>query len=105
MARKTRITLIDDIDGTEATESINFTINTNSYEIDLNDTNAAAFRAALQPYIDSAQHNTKQTTTDSQTIREWAAKNNIPVGPRGRIKQEIIDQYYTSLRKQAAGRN
>lgn len=86
-------------------ESINFTINAKSYEIDLNSTNAAAFRAALQPYIDSAQHNTKQATTDSQAIREWAAKNNIQVNARGRIKQEIIDQYYNSLRKQAAGRN
>ncbi|ALG27790.1 hypothetical protein AOZ07_01430 [Glutamicibacter halophytocola] len=104
MARETRITLIDDIDGTDATESINFTINTNSYEIDLNDANAAAFRAAFQPYVDSAQHNTKQTTTDSPAIREWAAQNNIQVNARGRIKQDIIDQYHNSLRKQAAGR-
>ncbi|MFC9935847.1 histone-like nucleoid-structuring protein Lsr2 [Glutamicibacter sp. NPDC127525] len=58
------------MDGTEATESISFTINANSYEIDLNETNATAFRAAFQPYIDSAQHNTQQATTDSQAIRE-----------------------------------
>lgn len=31
--------------------------------------------------------------------------NNIQVNARGRIKQEIIDQYYNSLRKRAAGRN
>lgn len=63
LARETRITHIDDTDDTEATESIN----TSSYETDLN---VAAFRAALQPYIDSAQHNTQQATTDSQAIRE-----------------------------------
>ena len=55
MAKTTIITLTDDIDGTEATESLTFTLDGRNYEIDLNAGNAAALRRALGPYVEKAR--------------------------------------------------
>ena len=55
MAKRTVITLIDDIDGTDAAETIAFSIDSAGYEIDLSADNAAAFRAALEPYATAAR--------------------------------------------------
>ncbi|RXZ51860.1 histone-like nucleoid-structuring protein Lsr2 [Agromyces binzhouensis] len=55
MAKRTVITLIDDIDGTDAAETIAFTIDGASYEIDLSADNAATFRAALELYSMAAR--------------------------------------------------
>lgn len=37
------------------------------------------------------------TRDQSKAIRAWAAKKKIDVAPRGRIKQDIIDQYNADL--------
>ena len=66
MATHTAITLIDDLDGTEATQTIQFAFDGSQYEIDLNDDNAAAFRKTLQDYIDHAR---KATGNRSSTRR------------------------------------
>ena len=55
MAKRTVITLIDDIDGTDAAETIAFTIDGASYEIDLSTDNATKFRSALEPYTTMAR--------------------------------------------------
>ena len=47
MAQKVNIVLVDDLDGTEATETVTFGLDGTTYEIDLNDANAAALREAL----------------------------------------------------------
>ena len=41
MAQKVHITLEDDLDGGDATETVAFGLDGRSYEIDLNDKNAA----------------------------------------------------------------
>lgn len=55
MARKTIITLVDDLDGSEATATVAFGLDGRNYEIDLNDSNEAALRDALAPYVDNAR--------------------------------------------------
>lgn len=55
MSKKTVITLIDDVDGTEAVETITFTVDGTSYEIDLSAENARKFRSALEPYAAAAR--------------------------------------------------
>ena len=35
----------------------------------------------------------KKDTVDPSAVRAWAAENDIDVSPRGRIRQEVIDQY------------
>ena len=51
MAQKVHIVLEDDLDGSEATQTVSFALDGTSYEIDLNDKNAAALRDALATYV------------------------------------------------------
>ena len=55
MAQKVNIILVDDLDGSEATETVSFGLDGASYEIDLNDGNAAALREALSGYVGHAR--------------------------------------------------
>ena len=55
MAQKVNIVLVDDIDGTDATETVSFGLDGTTYEIDLNDANAAALRDALAAYVGHAR--------------------------------------------------
>jgi len=55
MAQATITYLTDDLDGSDADETIKFALDGRSYEIDLNKKNAAAFRRALKRYIDNGR--------------------------------------------------
>lgn len=51
MAQKVHIVLEDDLDGSEATETVSFALDGATYEIDLNDDHAAQLREALAVYV------------------------------------------------------
>lgn len=55
MAQKVQIILEDDLDGSEATETVAFGLDGSQYEIDLNDKHAAAFRKAMEKYIEKGR--------------------------------------------------
>ena len=55
MAQKVSIVLVDDLDGSEAAETISFGLDGTNYEIDLNDANASALREALSGYVGHAR--------------------------------------------------
>ena len=88
MARQVQIALIDDIDGSEAAESIVFGIGGQHYEIDLNEDNAEAFREAFKPYIKVARTSKQFTPKEAPAIRAWAKENNVKVNARGRLQAE-----------------
>lgn len=105
MAQTVQVIMTDDLDGSEAAETITFAIDGQAYEIDLNENNATALREALVPYCKAGRKNTraatrrKATTTkqrnkETPKIRAWAQDNGYAVGPRGRIHQHIIDAYH-----------
>ena len=50
MARKTKIILVDDVDGSEATQTVSFALDGVSYEIDLNDSHSAALRESIEEW-------------------------------------------------------
>jgi hypothetical protein len=52
MAKTVIVKLTDDIDGGDADETVRFSLDGKTYEIDLNAANAAKLRSALQPYIE-----------------------------------------------------
>lgn len=54
MAQKVNIILVDDIDGSDATETMTFGLDGATYEIDLNDKHAAQLRDALSGYLGHA---------------------------------------------------
>ena len=51
MAQRVHIVLTDDLDGSDAAESVAFGLDGNTYEIDLSTDNAAKLREYLQPYV------------------------------------------------------
>jgi hypothetical protein len=79
MAQK--ISLIDDLDGSEANETVTYSLDGKEYEIDLSEENAAKFREALQPYIDKSRPVERQAsgqTPDKSTTRRWWGKRTRP---------------------------
>lgn len=104
MARKTQVLLIDDIDGTDATNTVTFGLDGVAYEIDLNDENAAQLRSDLEKWTALARRTggrAKRGTGsasagDAAKIREWARENGYEVSERGRIPAEIREAYATA---------
>lgn len=108
MAQKVNIVLVDDLDGSEATETVSFGLDGTSYEIDLNDTNAAALREALAGYIghgrkvgaaprrarrSSGGSAAASTGPSAKEIRDWARANGHDVPDRGRVSAEVREAY------------
>ena len=52
MAKTVIVRLTDDIDGGDADETVYFSLDGKSYEIDVNSANASKIRAAFKPYMD-----------------------------------------------------
>lgn len=107
MAREIRVFLKDDLDGSEASQTIEFSFAGTAYTIDLNDANAAKFEAALAPYVDKAdrvrstrrpagtRRGSVSRSSGSATadIRTWARENGVQVSDRGRIPAKVIAAY------------
>ena len=108
MAQKVTVLLVDDIDGGSADETVSFSLDGVSYEIDLSTKNAKAFRDALAQYVGQARRvggrssggrSTRSARRgrggDNRTaeIREWARKNGHKVNERGRIPATVIEAY------------
>lgn len=55
MAQVTVVELVDDLDGSEADETVEFALDGAAYEIDLSATNAEELREALGPYVEAAR--------------------------------------------------
>ena len=55
MAQQTTVRFIDDLDGSEAAGTFDFSLEGRNYQIDLSDENAAKLREALTPFIDAAR--------------------------------------------------
>ena len=55
MTKKIHVHLIDDLDASEASETLRFEVDGRPYEIDLSSHNAQRFRADIAPYIAHAR--------------------------------------------------
>ena len=117
MAQITQVKLVDDLDGGEAAESLAFSLDGKSYEIDLSDTHAAALRDAFAPFITSARRagsgpkvasrqrmsmRTGRAREETAAIREWANANGLEVSTRGRISSTVLEAYENREVVQAA---
>ena len=123
MAQKVVVTLVDDLDESEADETVEFGIDGSSFEIDLSDANAAKLRDSLADYIGHARRTAGRRRSggrgataapaaaapaarkgggrasvdreQNQAIREWARKNTkYNVSERGRIPSEVSQAYH-----------
>ena len=104
MAQKVHIVLEDDLDGSDATQTVSFGLDGATYEIDLNDKNAAALRDALATYVGhgrkvsgSRRGRRSSSSTGSgssaKEIRDWARSNGHQVPDRGRIPASVREAF------------
>lgn len=104
MAQKVNIILVDDIDESEADETVTFGLDGVTYEIDLNAGHAEELREALAPFIGhgrkvggrrSAGRRTPATSSGPSAgeVREWARENGWEVSDRGRVPAEVREAY------------
>ena len=106
MAQRVQVILEDDIDGGDASETVTFGLDGVTYEIDLNEKNAAALRDALAPYTGAGRRvsgrrsssgtgSSRRSTSKAELtrIREWARANGYQVSDRGRISSEVREAY------------
>ncbi|CAM5341078.1 hypothetical protein SANTM175S_06449 [Streptomyces antimycoticus] len=73
MAQKVQVLLVDDLDGGEADETVTFSLDGKSYEIDLTTTNADKLRDALEPYTKGGRHRWPGLRRPRQGARRRAA--------------------------------
>jgi nucleoid-associated protein Lsr2 len=100
MAQKVHIVLEDDLDGSPATETVSFGLDGKTYEIDLNDKNAAKLRDALAQYVGAgrsvggARRGRKAASSSNlgpsaREVRDWARSSGHDVPDRGRIPADV----------------
>ncbi|SNY04447.1 histone-like nucleoid-structuring protein Lsr2 [Paractinoplanes atraurantiacus] len=112
MAKQIIHKLVDDLSGGDADETVKFALDGIQYEIDLSEKNAAKLREVFEPYVTSgskvarggvvvggrAARGRGGATADreqNKAIREWAKKAGKDISDRGRIPQEIVDEFHT----------
>lgn len=111
MAKQIIHKLVDDLDGGDADETVKFALDGVQYEIDLSAANAEKLRDVFATYI---AHGTKAgrggvvvggraargrggaaaDREQNKAIRAWAKKAGKDISDRGRIPQEIVDEYH-----------
>jgi hypothetical protein len=116
MAQKVQVLLVDDLDGGDATETVSFSLDGSSYEIDLSEKNADQLRDAFAKYVGVARKAPRSGSAtggrsaaggrsrgsaamdrdQAAAIRSWAKKQGLKVSDRGRIPASIIEQYNQS---------
>lgn len=99
--KKTVTELIDDIDGTAGAQTIPFAVNGTRYEIELTDDNYDDLLSALKPFTDHARVvGGKRPSSNGQPkpaeVRAWAEKAGVAVNAKGRVPQDVIDQFKAS---------
>lgn len=111
MARREIVVFEDDLDGTQGAETVKFGLDGAQYEIDLGEKNAARLRDALSPFVAAARKSGRGGVVvggraargrggaaadreQNKAIRAWAKKEGRGISDRGRIPQEIVDEYH-----------
>ena len=108
MTQKVQVLLVDDTDGASADETVTFSLDGVSYEIDLTTDHARELRDALAHWVGNARKVSGRSTGrpvrggsarpssgtgDATRIRAWARANGRDVSERGRISAGIKAAY------------
>lgn len=108
MVKRTNVELVDDIDGSDAEETISFRLDKVDYEIDLSKKHADELRAAFAPYVGMARkksgrssrrrqgRSTGANAASAAEIRSWARENGWNVPERGRVSAEVREAYHAA---------
>jgi hypothetical protein len=103
MAQRVVVQLTDDLSGADIPagrgETVTFSLDGRSFEIDLTTKNATALRKALRPYIDAGRPTNgssrrpvvrTRVAADTRTVKQWARANGYQVRDRGRIPNAVM---------------
>jgi hypothetical protein len=114
VAKQIITTVLDDLDGSEADETVTFALDGIGYEIDLSGKHALELREYLTRYMDAgtrlgrvegriaqvsrympqaAKVQTVEGRQWNQKVRTWAGQNGWELSDRGRIPQHVIDAF------------
>jgi len=112
MAQKVQVILMDDIDGSDADETLSFSLDGVNYEIDLSSEHATAMRETFATWVGHARRvgartsgrrsapktskaaaSSSEPTRDTGAVRTWAKENGFTVSDRGRISAEVIQAF------------
>ncbi|MFR9806967.1 histone-like nucleoid-structuring protein Lsr2 [Pseudonocardia sp. RS010] len=103
----TNITLVDDLDGGRADETVTFTLDGRQFEIDLSEQHASELREAFAPFVGAARRASSgagrrnyarvsapgKTREENAAIREWALAAGFQISERGRIPSHVREAY------------
>jgi hypothetical protein len=117
MATRTTVTLVDDLDGGTAEETVGFGLDGAVYEIDLSAANAGELRAALERYVAAARRTggrrssggaaapatapapssspspSSSSRERNQEIRSWANEHGAGLSSRGRLPGWVVEAF------------
>ncbi len=109
MAQHTKVLLIDDLDGSEAEETVAFGLDGGTYEIDLSSDNATQLREALAAYVAHGRRAAgarsassaggrrrsagSRPASNTSDVRSWARSHGYSVNDRGRVASEVLAAY------------
>jgi hypothetical protein len=102
MAQKVQVVLIDDLDGGPADETVRFSLDGTSYEIDLSSANAARLRNTFAEFVGHARKSGGRASSKrsrradggrSAEIRAWAREQGLAVNERGRIPADLAAKF------------
>lgn len=115
MARQVHVTLVDDLDGSPASETVIFGLDGRRYEVDLSEKNAARLRDGLSRFVDAARragsggHGRRRRSSATSTaaqpgrssdgrehnaaVREWARQHGHAISARGRLPRSVLEAY------------
>lgn len=122
MAQVVTRQLLDDLDGSEADETVTFGVDNVAYEIDLSSDHARELRDELARFLAKARRlgrfsvggsvGTARRSTSSngaghsreqtQAIRSWAEQNGFSVSKRGRISSQVQEAFDAAHQSSAA---
>ena len=109
MAKTLVEVLVDDLDGTEAAESVRLGWNGQWRQLELSEKNLAALSRAIDRFWDAGRPIRAEAAVrrragtspgagrDPRAIRVWASENGIAVPSRGRIPREIEERYNDAM--------
>ena len=104
MAQRVQVLLVDDIDGAVAAETVSFSLDGVSYEIDLTASHAKKMRDDLATWVGHARRSGGRKSSrkapgggvrrgDLSAVRVWARNNGHTVSDRGRVSADVLAAY------------
>jgi hypothetical protein len=108
VAQQVNVVLVDDLDGSSASDTVSFGLDGRSYEMDLSEENAGKLRDALAEYIAAARRaggggarrssaprpqRAASNREETGAIRQWARENGHDISERGRIPNAVVRAY------------